>query len=89
MQTTIITADQARENAKHAETGMEQLLATMSQEIETLSKAGRRASTHNFAKENVSEDELRQTIQEMERRGFAVDQQANINGDQWTVRLTW
>ncbi|WP_462381044.1 hypothetical protein [Pseudomonas sp. Marseille-QA0892] len=89
MQTMIITADQAREYANHAQSGVEQVLATMSREIETLSRAGRRASTHNFAKENVSEEELRQTIEEMERRGFAVDQQANINGDQWTVRLTW
>jgi DNA-binding IclR family transcriptional regulator len=86
---SIITADQARANAAQAGNGVEQVLAAMSQEIETLSKAGRRASTHNFAKENVSEHELRQMLDEMQRRGFAVDQQANINGDQWTVRLTW
>ena len=86
---TTITADQARDNARHASSGVEQVLATMSREIETLSKSGRHSSTHNFAKENVSEDELRQTLGEMKSRGFAVDQQANINGDLWTVRLTW
>jgi hypothetical protein len=89
MQQTTITAEQARDNAMHASNGVDQMLATMSREIETLSKAGRRSSTHNFSKENVSDDELRQTLNEMTNRGFSVDRQANINGDLWTVRLTW
>lgn len=71
--TANITAEQARNNAAHANFGTDEIVRAIAMTVDAVTKQGGRTSTHMVSRETASDAELQGAVEILTQRGFKVE----------------